>query len=68
MRTLAYFLALPLIVALMIGCDAMPSDPPAKSSEDGASQVEKPGQVATKVRKKKEPGVGPARIPGRKDL
>ena len=68
MRNLAYFLALPLVAVLMIGCDAVPSDPPAKPLEDGAPQVEKPGTVAAKTRKKKEPGVGPARIPGRKDL
>jgi hypothetical protein len=68
MRTFAYFLALPLVAALMIGCDAVPSDPPAKPSEDGASPVEKPEKVTTKTRKKKEPGLGPPRIPVPKDL
>jgi hypothetical protein len=68
MRNLAYFLALPLVAAVMIGCDTVASDPPAKPSEDGATQVENPGKVVAKVRKKKEPGIGPARIPARKDL
>jgi hypothetical protein len=68
MRIVTRFLALPLVAALMTGCDAVPSDPPAKPSVVGATQVEKPGPVAAKVRKKKEPGVGPARIPSRKDL
>ena len=68
MRTIAYFLALPLVAALMIGCDTVASDPPTKPSEDGALQAEKPGKVASKGRKKKDPGIGPARVPSRKDL
>jgi hypothetical protein len=68
MRTFAYFFPLPLVAALMVGCDTVASDPPANPSEDGATQVEKPEKVAAKGRKKKEPGVAPARIPVRKDL
>ena len=67
MRTLVYFLALPL-VALMIGCETAASDPPAKPSEDRASQVVKPENGVAKPRKKKEPGIAPAKIPVRKDL
>jgi hypothetical protein len=68
MRTLACFLALPLVAALMIGCDTVPSDPPVQPSKDAAPQVAKPENVASKGRKRKEPGVGPARIPVRKNL
>jgi hypothetical protein len=68
MRILYCLLALPLIVALLVGCDTVASDPPAKPSEGGLPQSDKPGKVAAKVRKKKEPGLGPARIPVRKDL
>jgi hypothetical protein len=66
-RTLAYFLALPL-VALMIGCETAASDPPAKPSEDQTPQVVKPANGVAKPRKKKEPGIAPAKIPVRKDL
>jgi hypothetical protein len=68
MRTFTYFLALPLIAALMTGCDPAASDPSAKPSDEGTPQVEKPGNVAAKTRKKKEPGIRPAGIPVRKDF
>jgi hypothetical protein len=66
-RTLAYFLTLPF-AALMIGCDTAASDPPAKPPEDQASQVVKPANGVATPRKKKEPGIAPAKIPVRKDL
>ena len=67
MRTLVLFPRV-LLVALMIGCETAASDPPAKLSEDQTPRVVKPGNGVAKPRKKKEPGIAPAKIPVRKDL
>jgi hypothetical protein len=68
MRNLACFLAVPLVAALMIGCNSVANDPPANPSEDGPAVVSKAAKVAAKGRKKKEPGIAPAGIPARRDL